>query len=325
MEKYKVFIDGSAGTTGLRIADRLSGAAFADKIELLTISDADRKDVTARAAVINSADLAFLCLPDAASKEVMPLLRADVKVLDTSTAFRTDDAWTYGFPELNGYREVLQTATRIAVPGCHASGFIALVRPLVEQGLLPTVYPYTCHSITGYSGGGKAMITDYQADERPTGYDAPRAYGLGLSHKHLPEMMAVCGIDFAPIFCPIVADYYSGMEVTVPLQLGLMNALMDTPDDDMITPAVLAAALADYYKNEPQVTVHPLGEVPADNMISGMHLSGSDKMELFITASPNGTQALLIALFDNLGKGSSGAAVQCMNIALGLEETLGLE
>ncbi len=325
MEKYKVFIDGSAGTTGLRIADRLSGAAFADKIELLTISDADRKDVNARAAVINSADLAFLCLPDAASKEVMPLLRADVKVLDTSTAFRTDAAWTYGFPELNGYRETLQTATRIAVPGCHASGFIALLRPLVEQGVLPTAYPYTCHSITGYSGGGKAMIADYQADERPAGYDAPRAYGLGLSHKHLPEMMNVCGIDFAPIFCPIVADYYSGMEVTIPLQLGLVNALLDGASANPITPATLAAALADYYADEPQITVHPLGEVPADNMISGMHLHGSDKMELFITASPDGNQALLIALFDNLGKGSSGAAVQCMNIALGLEETLGLE
>ncbi len=325
MEKYKVFIDGSAGTTGLRIADRLSGAAFADKIELLTISDADRKDVNARAAVINRADLAFLCLPDAASKEVMPLLRADVKVLDTSTAFRTDAAWTYGFPELHGYRETLQTATRIAVPGCHASGFIALMRPLVEQGLLPTTYPYTCHSITGYSGGGKAMIAEYQAETRPAGFDAPRAYGLTLSHKHLPEMMALAGVDFAPIFCPIVADYYSGMEVTVPVQLGLVNALMDSPDDALVTPAVLAEALAEYYKDEPQITVHPLGETPADKMISGMHLHASDKMELFITASPEGNQALLISLFDNLGKGSSGAAMQCMNIALGLAETLGLE
>ncbi len=325
MEKHKIFIDGSAGTTGLRIADRLAGAAFADKIELLTISDADRKDVNARAAVINSADLAFLCLPDAASKEVMPLLREGVKILDTSTAFRTDANWTYGFPELKNQRAAVQTANRIAVPGCHATGFISLVRPLVEQGLLPSAYPYTCHSITGYSGGGKAMIADYQAPDRLALLDAPRAYGLTLSHKHLPEMMALCGIDFAPIFCPIVADYYSGMEVTVPLQLGLMNALMDAPDGEMITPAALAEALATYYKDEPQITVHPLGETPADNMLSGMHLHGSDKMELFITASPDAQQTLLIALFDNLGKGSSGAAVQCMNIALGLEETLGLE
>ncbi len=325
MEKYKVFIDGSAGTTGLRIAKRLLGADFTDKITLLTISDADRKDVNARAAVINSADIAFLCLPDAASKEVMPLLRPAVKVLDTSTAFRTDDGWVYGFPELQGYRAALQTATRIAVPGCHASGFIALLRPLIEQGLLPSVYPYTCHSITGYSGGGKEMISEYKAADRPKGFDAPRAYGLGLSHKHLPEMQALTSIDFPPIFCPIVADYYSGMEVTIPVQLGLANALMSSDDDEMITPAILAAALADYYKNEPQITVHPLGEIPADKMLSGMHLSDSDKMELFITASPSGTQVLLIALFDNLGKGSSGAALQCMNIALGLDETLGLE
>ncbi len=325
MEKYKVFIDGSAGTTGLRIADRLAGAAFADKIELLRISDADRKDVAARAGVINSADLAFLCLPDAASKEVMPLLRDGVKVLDTSTAFRTDAAWAYGMPELRAQRDILKTANRIAVPGCHASGFIALVRPLVEQGLLPNAYPFTCHSITGYSGGGKAMIAEYQASDRPAGFDAPRAYGLTLAHKHLPEMMAVCGIDFAPIFCPIVADYYSGMEVTVPLHLGLLNALALTDAEAAITPATLALALAAYYKNEPQITVHPLGETPADKMLSGMHLHGSDKMELFITASPDGAQALLIALFDNLGKGSSGAAVQCMNVALGLEETLGLE
>ncbi len=323
MEKYKVFIDGSAGTTGLRIADRLSGAAFADKIELLTISEADRKDVAARAAVINSADLAFLCLPDAASKEVVPLLRPDVKVLDTSTAFRTDIAWTYGFPELKGQRAAVQTATRIAVPGCHASGFIALVRPLVELGLLPSGYPLSCHSVTGYSGGGKAMIADYQSDARPTGYNAPRAYGLTLAHKHLPEMMDVCGIDFAPIFCPIVADYYSGMQVTVPLQMGLLSAMSGS--EAPITPAQLADALAEYYQEEAQITVHPLGETPSDNMISSMHLSGSDKMELFIATSPDGSGALLIALFDNLGKGSSGAAVQCMNIALGLAETLGLE
>ncbi len=325
MEKYKVFIDGSAGTTGLRIADRLSGEAFAGQIELLTISDADRKDVNARAAVINSADLAFLCLPDAASKEVMPLLREGVKVLDTSTAFRTDAAWTYGFPELKNQRNAVKNANRIAVPGCHASGFIALVRPLVEEGLLPASYPFTCHSLTGYSGGGKAMIAEYESDTRPDLFDAPRAYALGLTHKHLPEMQAVSGIDFKPIFCPIVADYYSGMEVTVPVNLGLSNALLGADEDEVVSPHALALALAAYYKDEPQIIVHPFGETPADKMISGLHLAHSDKMELFVTGAPDGTQALLISVFDNLGKGSSGAAVQCMNIALALEETLGLE
>ena len=316
MTKYKVFIDGSSGTTGLRIADRLAGPAFADRIELLSISAEGRKDVNERAKVINSADLAFLCLPDAASKEVIPLVKPEVKVLDTSTAFRTAPGWTYGFPELKGQREALKSAYRIAVPGCHASGFIALARPVVELGLVPAGYPFCCHSLTGYSGGGKKMIGEYEAALRPAGYSAPRAYGLTLHHKHLPEMQAVSGIAAPPVFCPIVDDYYSGMEVTVPLHMDALGG---------VTPADIAAGLADYYAAEGQITVHPLNELPADGMISAGALAGTDKMEIYTVASPDSSQMLLISLFDNLGKGSSGAAVQCMNIALGLPETTGLE
>lgn len=310
---YKVFIDGSSGTTGLRIADRLAGRP---ELELLSIAEADRKDVEKRAAVINSADLAFLCLPDAASKEVIPLVKPEVKVLDTSTAFRTAPGWVYGFPELRGQREKVRAAHRVAVPGCHASGFIALARPLVELGLVPADYPFSCHSLTGYSGGGKKMIAEYEDAARPGLYSTPRAYGLTLHHKHLPEMQAVSGLTSAPIFCPIVDDYYSGMEVTVPLRMELLPG---------VTPQAVAGALADYYAGEALVTVHPLGQLPADGMLAAGALQGTDRMELYTAASPDGSQMLLISLFDNLGKGSSGAAVQCMNLMLGLEETAGLE
>lgn len=310
---YKVFIDGSSGTTGLRIADRLAGRP---ELELLTIAEEDRKKVEKRAEVINSADLAFLCLPDAASKEVIPLVKPEVKVLDTSTAFRTAPGWVYGFPELRGQREKIRTASRVAVPGCHASGFIVLARPLVELGLVPADYPFSCHSLTGYSGGGKKMIAQYEAADRPALYSTPRAYGLTLHHKHLPEMQAVSGLASAPIFCPIVDDYYSGMEVTVPLRMELLPG---------VTPEKVAQALADYYAGEKLFTVHPLGELPGDGMLAAGGLQGTDRIELYTTASPDGSQMLLISLFDNLGKGSSGAAVQCMNIMLGLEETAGLE
>ncbi len=310
---YKVFIDGSSGTTGLRIADRLAGRP---ELELLTIAEADRKKVEKRAEVINSADLAFLCLPDAASKEVIPLVKPEVKVLDTSTAFRTAPGWVYGFPELRGQREKIRTANRVAVPGCHASGFIVLARPLVELGLVPADYPFSCHSLTGYSGGGKKMIAQYEDPARPALYSTPRAYGLTLHHKHLPEMQAVPGLKSAPIFCPIVDDYYSGMEVTVPLRMELLPG---------VTPEKVAQALADYYAGEKLFTVHPLGQLPEDGMLAAGGLQGTDRIELYTTASPDGSQMLLISLFDNLGKGSSGAAVQCMNIMLGLEETAGLE
>lgn len=309
----KVFIDGSSGTTGLRIAERL---ARRPELELLTISEAGRKDLACRAEVINAADLAFLCLPDAASKEVIPLVDARVKVLDTSTAFRTAPGWVYGFPELHGQREAIRAANRVAVPGCHASGFIALARPLVELGLVPADYPFSCHSLTGYSGGGKKMIAEYEDAGRPALYSTPRAYGLTLHHKHLPEMQVVSGLSAPPVFCPIVDDYYSGMEVTVPLRMELLPG---------VTPAQIAEALAGYYAGEPLFTVHPLGQLPEDGMLAAGALQSSDRIELFCTASPDGSQMLLISLFDNLGKGSSGAAVQCMNLMLGLDETAGLE
>ena len=311
--KYKVFIDGSAGTTGLRIADRL---AKRPELELLHIPETGRKDLVRRAETINAADLAFLCLPDAASREVVPLIDSRVKVLDTSTAFRTAPGWVYGFPELHGQREKLRAANRVAVPGCHASGFIALARPLVELGLAPADYPFVCHSLTGYSGGGKKMIAEYEDGQRPALYSTPRAYGLTLHHKHLPEMQAVPGLTAPPIFCPIVDDYYAGMEVAVPLRMELLGG---------VTPAQVAEALAGYYAGEAMVTVHPLGQLPLDGMLAAGALAGSDRMELYPLASPDGSQMVLVSLFDNLGKGSSGAAVQCMNILLGLDETAGLE
>ena len=310
---YKVFIDGSSGTTGLRIADRLAGRP---ELELLSIPEESRKDLHKRAETINAADLAFLCLPDAASKEVIPLVEPHVRVLDTSTAFRTAPGWVYGFPELHGQREKLRQANRVAVPGCHASGFICLARPLVELGLVSADYPFTCHSLTGYSGGGKKMIAEYQDPGRPALYSTPRAYGLTLHHKHLPEMQAVSGLTAAPVFCPIVDDYYAGMEVTVPLRMELLPG---------VTPQAVAQALADYYAGEALFAVHPLGETPADGMLAAGAMQGTDRVQIYCTASPDGSQMLLISLFDNLGKGSSGAAVQCMNILLGLPETAGLE
>ena len=310
----KVFIDGSAGTTGLRIADRL---AARPEIELLSISEEGRKDVNERAKVINSADLAFLCLPDAASREVMPLLRPDVKVLDTSTAFRTDPNWVYGFPELRGQKEKIKNACRVAVPGCYASGFISIMRPLVELGLAGAGDFYSCTGISGYSGGGKKMIAENESPDRPahSKLDAPKSYGLSLAHKHLPEMQKISGLANPPAFVPVGCDYYSGMQVLVPLDLGLAGT----------TAEAVVAALADYYKDAATVKVHGLNEPLPENGLYSNAMAGTDRMELYLTVNAAGDQMMLISLFDNLGKGSSGAAVQCMNLMLGLEETKGLE
>ena len=283
MGKYKIFVDGSAGTTGLRIADRL---VERDEFEILKISEADRKDVRARAAVINESDLSFLCLPDDAAREVMPLVREDVRILDTSTAHRTAPGWVYGLPELHGTRAALPAAARVAVPGCHATGFIAPVAPLVERGLIPKAAHLSVTSLTGYSGGGKKMIAEYEDERVNTALNAPRPYGLALHHKHLPEMTAVTGLDTAPNFVPIVADYYAGQAM---------------------------------------IRVHPLGEGTDGGFLAANKLAGKDTLEIFCLPNPDGTQLQLISLFDNLGKGSSGAAVQCMNLMLGLEETKGLE
>lgn len=309
MSKYKIFVDGSSGTTGLRIADRLAGR---EEFTLLTIPEADRKDVHARAAVINQSDLSFLCLPDAAAREVLPLADPAVRILDTSTAHRTAPGWLYGLPELHGTRDALPAATRVAVPGCYATGMIVLVAPLVRLGLLPKDYPVTCHGLSGYSGAGKSGIAQYRDPGRDIALESPRPYGLTLSHKHLPEMQAVCGLSTTPVFCPIVDDYYAGMEVTVPLHLPLVGR----------SARELAGALQDYYCDEPVIHVHPLNEAPA--FLPANTLAGRDSLDIYTTVSPDGERMLLISVLDNLGKGSSGAAVQCMNLMLGLPETAGL-
>ena len=305
----KVFIDGSSGTTGLRIADRL---AARPEIELLSISAEGRKDVNERAKVINSADLAFLCLPDAASKEVMPLLRPDVKVLDTSTAFRTDPAWDYGFPELKGQKEKIKNSYRVAVPGCHASGFIVLVYPLVEAGILPPDVLLTCYSLTGYSGGGKKMIAEYEADTLDPLYVAPRQYGLTQQHKHLREMCAIPGLTHAPVFAPIVANFYSGMETSVALFASQLCPGKTAED--------IKAAYAAKYTG-PVVTYRD----PAcdDGFLSAAAMSGKDSM--VVSVSGNEERILLTSVFDNLGKGASGAALECLNLVMGREKGFGLD
>ena len=314
MGKYKIFVDGSSGTTGLRIADRL---AERDEFEILKISEADRKDVRARAAVINESDLSFLCLPDDAAREVVPLLRDDVRILDTSTAHRTAPGWVYGLPELPGTREALKTATRVAVPGCHATGFIAPVAPLVELGIIPKAAHLNVTSLTGYSGGGKKMIAEYESADRPvhSKLDAPKSYGLGLAHKHLPEMQKISGLAHTPMFVPVVCDYYCGMQVLVPLDLTLAGS----------TAEQVAKGIAGYYKDAATVKVHALNEALPENGLYSNAMAGTDRMELYMTVNAAGDQMMLVSVFDNLGKGSSGAAVQCMNLMLGLEETKGLE
>ena len=305
----KVFIDGSSGTTGLRIADRL--AARPD-IELLSISAEGRKDVNERAKVINSADLAFLCLPDAASKEIMPLLRPDVRVLDTSTAFRTDAAWDYGFPELKGQKEKIKNSYRVAVPGCYASGFISIARPLVELGLAPADYPFSCTGISGYSGGGKKMIAEYEADTLDPLYVAPRQYGLAQQHKHLREMCAIPGLTHAPVFAPIVANFYSGMETSVALFASQLCPGKTAED--------IKAAYAAKYTG-PVVTYRD----PAcdDGFLSAAAMSGKDSM--VVSVSGNDERILLTSVFDNLGKGASGAALECLNLVMGREKGFGLD
>lgn len=312
--KTKVFIDGSEGTTGLRIHERLDNR---DDIELLTISPELRKDPAERSRLINSSDITFLCLPDSAAREAVALVtNPNVRIIDASTAHRTEAGWAYGFPELSAkHREAIRTGKRIANPGCHASGFISLVYPLIAGGILPADYPVASFSLTGYSGGGKKMIAQYEASDRDAELDAPREYGLSQQHKHLKEMRLITGLSRAPLFTPIVSDYYSGMVVNVPLYTDLLNTTQ--------TPESLQAFFADYYANEPFVKVMPLGaESEMSGFLSGNHLSGYDGMQIYITGNENRIQ--LSSVFDNLGKGASGAAIQCFNIMTGCDETKGL-
>ena len=305
----KVFIDGSAGTTGLRIAERLSTRT---DIELIKLTEERRKDINTRKEALNSADIAFLCLPDAASREAVSLIEnSRTVVLDTSTAHRTDDGWAYGFPELSEkHREKIKNSKRIAVPGCHASGFIALVYPLIEAGVLPKNSLLSCFSLTGYSGGGKNMIAEYEGERRDKLLNAPRQYGITQTHKHLPEMVKYGGIENAPAFIPVVADFYSGMEVTVPIFGSKINATIDE--------------VKEIYKRKYTGPIVKFADDFSENgFVSANKLSFCDGME--ISVAGNGDRILLIARYDNLGKGASGAAIECMNIVLGTEETTGLD
>ena len=303
----KVFIDGSAGTTGLRIADRL---ALRQDISLITLPEELRKDPTARADAMASAEIAFLCLPDDAAREAVAMAEGmKVKIIDTSTAHRTDDAWAYGMPELTGFRQRIQESSRIANPGCHASGFVALVAPLVEAGILGKDTALTCFSLTGYSGGGKKMIAQYQAPDRDGLLNAPRQYALGQQHKHLKEMVSLCRLETAPVFCPIVADFYSGMEVTVPV---FAKDIKGTAQD-------IKQFYKDYYTTG---LIRYADGDDGDGMLSAVALA--DRDDMIITVSGNDDRILLTSRFDNLGKGASGAAIQNMNILLGCDEATGL-
>ena len=313
-EKKTIFIDGSSGTAGLRIYDRLAQRA---DITLLTLPPELGHDIEAQREMLNRADIAFLCLPDAAAITAADLVEnPDTVVLDTSTAHRTAPGWVYGFPELSPEREAaIRTAKRIAVPGCHASGFVVLTYPLVEAGILPPDALLTCYSLTGYSGGGKKMIAQYEVDTRTPDLDAPRPYGLTQSHKHLPEMQQISCLTHAPIFAPIVADYYAGMQVTIPLFRQQLNCAHPVEE--------LTACLKAHYASSPIVSVLDAQEVAAfGGFIPANALAGKDSMKLMVLG--NDDRIELVSLFDNLGKGSSGAAIECLNLMTGAPETTGL-
>ena len=308
--KPKLYIDGQEGTTGLQIYDRIGAR---DDITLLLIDEDKRKDPVERQKLMNAADLVFLCLPDAAAREAVTLVtNPATRIIDASTAHRTSPGWDYGFAELSPrHRAAIQASRRVANPGCHASGFIAIVYPLVACGLLPPDALLSCHSITGYSGGGKKMIAQYEAPDRPAELDSPRQYGLSQTHKHLPEMQKLCGLAYAPIFNPIVADFYKGMAVSVPLHSAWVGGR---------SAEEVRQALAAHY--EGQALVHVAPEVVCDGMLASNPLAGTNEMELCVCG--NAERMTVVARFDNLGKGASGAAVQNMNLMLGFAEKAGL-
>ena len=307
----KIFIDGKAGTTGLRIYDRLSAR---EDITLITLPEEQRKDPACRKTALNEADVAFLCLPDAAAMEAVSMVEnADTVIIDTSTAHRTNPEWTYGMPELSAAQEkAIVASKRIAVPGCHASGFVALVYPLVEAGIIDKSVLLTCHSITGYSGGGKSMIADYEAKDAPYVLTTPRQYALAQQHKHLREMKAITGIAHEPHFSPIVSNYYSGMEVTVPLftaQLCDGKAIED-----------IKAVYAQKYTG-PMITY--CEQIDEGGFIAAGTMSGKDSM--CVAVYGNEQRIMLTAVYDNLGKGASGAALECLNLVMGKEKDYGLD
>ena len=303
---HTVFIDGAAGTTGLEIADRLAGRA---EFGLVALDEGRRKDPEARAEALNAADFAILCLPDDAAREAVALIdpASRVRVIDASSAHRISEGWTFGFPEIVG-REAVSNAARVSNPGCYSTGFIALTAPLVRAGLLPADWPYVCHAVSGYSGGGKSLIARFEEDRDI----AWRGYALGLAHKHVPEMQRHCGLALAPLFSPAVVPAHRGMVVEVPLPLAAMGAA---------APDALRDCLATFYARS---RVMRLGAAPDGELLLRRSRPPSDAMELHVFASPDGSQARLVAVLDNLGKGASGAAVQSLNLMAGLDETAGL-
>ena len=313
--KTKIFIDGKEGTTGLQIYERF---AKRDDLEILLIDEDKRKDVNERKRLINESDITFLCLPDAAAIEAAALAEDPrVRIIDASTAHRTASGWDYGFPELSAqHRERIARSKRVANPGCYASGFISLVYPLVQAGVLPEDYPLTAHAVSGYSGGGKKMIAAIEGEGKTKEMCSPRQYALAQAHKHLPEMQAVCGLKYRPMFNPIVDDYYAGMVVSVPL---VSRALTRS-----YTPADIHEILSAHYEGQRFVKVMELGgkETLPDGFLAANTLEGTNDMQLFVFG--NDEQILLCSRLDNLGKGASGAAVQNMNIMLGIDEGTGL-
>ncbi len=307
----KVYIDGQEGTTGLKILERFAGRT---DIELLRIDEDKRKDLDERRKLINSSDFTFLCLPDAASIEAVSLAEDRVRIIDASTAHRTNPDWAYGFPELSPeFRKKIETSNRVAVPGCYASGFASMVYPLVKLGILPADYPVSVHAVSGYSGAGKKAIAVYEGDNRPADYDSPRQYALTQQHKHLPEMQKICGLEYAPAFNPLICDYFSGMVVSLPIHTRLLSKKYSASD--------VRKALEEYYADSNFLKVMPEG-TPEDGFIGANNISGTNNMELFVNG--NDDRLIICSRLDNLGKGASGAAVQCLNIMMGVDETTGL-
>ena len=304
---HSIFIDGAAGTTGLEIAERLAGRS---EFTLIALDEARRKHAAARREALNDADFVILCLPDDAAREAVAMIGNNrTRAIDASTAHRVAPGWTYGFPEVVGH-DAVASAARVSNPGCYSTGFIALVAPLVRAGLLPVDWPYICHAVSGYSGGGKALIERFEADRDI----AWRGYALALGHKHVPEMQARCGLSIAPLFAPAVIPAHRGMVVEVPLPLGAMRGAA--------APDTLRAALADFYGASPVVV---MADAPTDGeMLLRASDAGDDRIELFVFANADTSQARLVARLDNLGKGASGACVQNLNIMAGLPETAGL-
>ncbi|MDO5134029.1 MAG: N-acetyl-gamma-glutamyl-phosphate reductase [Eubacteriales bacterium] len=312
MKKTRIYIDGQSGTTGLQIFDRIGAR---EDLELMRIDEDKRHDLEERRRFLNAADIVFLCLPDDGAREAVSLIEnPDVRVIDASTAHRTSDDWTYGFPELSPeQRESIARSRRVANPGCHATGFIACAAPLIRMGIVPADYPFTCFSLTGYSGGGKKMIASYEAADKAQELYAPGIYGLTLHHKHLPEMMKVCGLAHAPVFLPVVDDYYKGMATTIMLHSRLLPGAPSAEE--------IRNRLAEYYSGSHFVSVLPF-EKNRPTMYAAQ-LAGTNHLQLAVCGDHELTS--VTALFDNLGKGASGAAVQNMNIMLGIDEAAGLE